>query len=180
MTIVYIHGFGSTAATSSTCQSLQDWFPGDEVVCLDYDYMNPHQSAEDLLEEIEDIGHENIDLVVGSSLGGFWARYVANEYNIPLMMINPSLDPARNLRKRGLYTEAALQNFEDYYIENDAYGLPITIVLGMSDTVCNPNITFDKYKDRAKIFTLVNEGHQIRSNTLKDFVSYAANSVCIS
>lgn len=180
MTIVYIHGYNSSSATSNTCAALREWFDEDNIICLDYDFMNPAASAEHLYEEIEDIGHEDIDLIVGSSLGGFWARWLANEFGIPLLMINPSLDPASNLSVYRTYTEGDLKTFTDFYIEKDSPDIPITLVLGMSDIVVDPQIAYKMFVDRAKIFTIANEGHRISSKTLKDFVSYAANNIALA
>ncbi len=90
--ILYIHGFASTGNTSKVKQ-LQDM--GDiEVIAPTLS----HKPCDDigLLENL--IREHAITTVVGSSLGGFYALYLAQRFDVGLILINPALYPYDTLK----------------------------------------------------------------------------------
>jgi predicted esterase YcpF (UPF0227 family) len=92
MKILYIHGFNSGPGAKS--QTLAESFPAAEVV-------SP-QLKNSPLEDIEELQqHLNCDdeiCIVGTSLGAFYAMYLAiqnsNQNNYHFYFINPPLRPA--------------------------------------------------------------------------------------
>lgn len=57
--------------------------------------------------------------VMGSSMGGFWATYLAERYDLPAILINPAVD-AMNLMPR--YLHQTLPNYHTdavYYLKTD-------------------------------------------------------------
>jgi len=60
---------------------------------LTYDPHKPVQAAKAIADIVEKIGANNIKGVVGTSLGGFWARWAAVKYDLITVALNPSLEP---------------------------------------------------------------------------------------
>ena len=88
--ILYIHGLGSSAA-SHTILRLKEIFPG-KVFAFDIP-VNPVMAT----EAINDFVSENsIGLVVGTSLGGFYAEKVQG---VMRLLINPALRPDEEIPK---------------------------------------------------------------------------------
>ena len=85
MKVLYIYGYGSST-DSSTCKWLKENLPNSEVCSFEYDQMNPYKSMDYLLKIVFDL---NINIVFGSSLGGWYALNVAAIANIPCVVINP-------------------------------------------------------------------------------------------
>ncbi|WP_321470842.1 YqiA/YcfP family alpha/beta fold hydrolase [Halarcobacter sp.] len=98
--ILYIHGFGSSGF-GGKASLFREYFE-DEVITPSLSYVP--KLAIDTLEQIIEIflnKDENIGLV-GSSLGGFYAIYLANKYNLKAVLINPAVYPYKTLDKIGM------------------------------------------------------------------------------
>jgi len=106
-TCVYLHGFLSSQ-NSLKAQWFKETLPalmlsevGDvrcQVLTPDYPLCNPHDSVdylENFLKQAGLLGFEADSnwFLAGSSMGGFYAQYLAHAYNKPYIMINPALDP---------------------------------------------------------------------------------------
>jgi len=106
-TCVYLHGF-----LSSQQSQKGQWFKQTlpslmaqegrrhrcQVLTPDYPMGNPHESVDYLEHFIKhagllELGSEEKWFLAGSSMGGFYAQYLAHAYNKPYLMINPALDP---------------------------------------------------------------------------------------
>ncbi len=172
--IVFLHGYGSSGETSSTGKSLKEIFPQTEVVCLTYDYQNPQQSAQDILQQIQLLNQQDIELIVGVSLGGFWARWLANRISAPVVLINPSLNPAQTLKKRNDFNPDFLTHFDKYRVEQDDPELPITVLLGTQDTVIDPVTAATVYLGRARV-VMVSGGHQLTLEQMRKTMIEAYN-----
>lgn len=92
--ILYIHGFASTGQTSKVDQLKA--MTGVEVIAPNLS----HDPVKDItiLEDI--VRTQNITMVVGSSLGGFYALYLAQRFDLGLVLINPSLKPYETLKDK--------------------------------------------------------------------------------
>ncbi len=89
MSIMNIHGYKGAphnAAYSALC-GLEKNIISPEI---DYDSENP----EVILNRLLDIcAAEKIDMIVGTSLGGFFASVIAAGLHKPLLLVNPCLQP---------------------------------------------------------------------------------------
>lgn len=89
-TIIYLHGFNSSPA-SAKAQQLARLMAA--LGCLDQLILpalanDPAQAV----KQIEDaIGRTDEPLLVGSSLGGFYATYFAQTYGLEALLINPAV-----------------------------------------------------------------------------------------
>lgn len=98
MVLIYLHGFNSSG-TGATAKSLKEVY-GEHFISFDYDYINPDLAFEQINGIlIECFLNKKEPVLIGSSLGGFWANYFAEKYNIKCVLINPSLSPGKSLGK---------------------------------------------------------------------------------
>ena len=88
MKILYVHGLGSTAG-GNTVTNLGEMFTTDEIISHDVP-IDPMKAVQAVREWSHDC-----DLVIGSSLGGFYAQFA----DCPKVLINPALQPVENLMK---------------------------------------------------------------------------------
>ncbi len=91
MNIIYLHGFQSSAL-SIKGQQLKQYFShrNDVQVHLPDLNLSPVRVMECmslLIESLEDV------VLVGSSLGGFYATQLVAKYNVPAVLINPAMRP---------------------------------------------------------------------------------------
>ena len=87
--LLYIHGFNSSARSSKALE-LGDWLNqrglGEAYVCPDL----PHRPAEalQLLEGLISASAKPVKLI-GSSLGGFYATWLAEKHGLKAILVNP-------------------------------------------------------------------------------------------
>lgn len=86
--ILYIYGYGSSPK-SNTYEWLKDNLPNTKVYCYKYEQADPENSIPYLCSLVREL---NIDIVIGSSLGGWYAMHVASICSLPSMLINPVTD----------------------------------------------------------------------------------------
>lgn len=97
--ILYIHGFGSSGH-GGKATLFREYFE-DEVIVPSLSYVpnlaidTIEQIIELLLSKDETVG------IVGSSLGGYYAIYLANKFNLKAVLLNPAIYPYKTLEKIG-------------------------------------------------------------------------------
>lgn len=84
--VLYIYGYGSSPE-SRTCLALKELLYDANVISVSYDQTDPELGLEQLLQEAR-----NVDLVIGSSLGGWYAMHVCARLDKPCILINPLSD----------------------------------------------------------------------------------------
>jgi len=89
--ILYIHGFRTTP-NSFKAQTLKTHY-GDNIIISNHPIIP--QEAIEYLENI--IKKEKIKTIIASSLGGFYATYLAQKYHLKTVLINPSVEPYKSL-----------------------------------------------------------------------------------
>ena len=145
--IIVLHGMNGNGLESTTCKSIKEYFSGENVICPTYDSSKSHSEIANYLESFVEnvLSSSNEELIfIGCSMGGYWARYLANKFTADkLIMLNPSLE---------LYEEG---------IKKDSPSLPIAVFLGMKDEVVDPQIALEIYKNRAYIVSYPNGDHRL-------------------
>ncbi|SFV68353.1 Putative esterase, FIGfam005057 [hydrothermal vent metagenome] len=91
--ILYIHGFRTTA-NSYKAELLKAHY-GNKLIASDHSFI-PQQAIKDLEQIIKD---KNITAIIASSLGGFYATYLSQKYNLKTVLINPSVKPYETTKK---------------------------------------------------------------------------------
>jgi len=95
MHILYIHGFGSQFDSVSDKVSLLKQI--GSVVGITLDYTEGSESIEKTLLEFASL--QPIDLIIGTSLGGYWANRIGSKIGVPFVSINPAISPKDTLKK---------------------------------------------------------------------------------
>lgn len=100
--IVYLHGFNS-GGNAQKAQWLRRALAPVPVFAPTYPAHRAHEALRQLRKFIRRLRRENPHdrklLLIGSSLGGFWAQYLAPEFNAGIVLINPSREPDVTLRR---------------------------------------------------------------------------------
>lgn len=153
-TIIYLHGFGSNNQTEKV-GFLKEAFPGHRVVApnIPARAMEAYLTIDKFIEaELERTAGQVI--LVGTSLGGFWARMFAAKSNLDSVVMNPSLNPVvtlkryaggkNNCRVEG-WTEADAEAYAQLPVQlvNKCRG---TILLEEGDEILDSFATFNKYE----------------------------------
>ncbi len=110
--ILYIHGFASTGG-SPKVEQLR-WITSADVISptLTHNPIADMAMLEALVES------ENITTVVGSSLGGFYALYLAQRHDLGVVLLNPSLNPYDSLMDmRGMIRVFGTDTFFEWGIK---------------------------------------------------------------
>jgi len=97
MKIILLHGFASVG-TGAKYEALVKEFGRDNIFSPNLP-VNPADVEALLDEEIKcmHLDGEEPALFVGTSLGGFWANYMAQKYKKPCVIVNPSMFPSHTM-----------------------------------------------------------------------------------
>jgi hypothetical protein len=95
MKILYIHGFASKFDVAN--EKVVGLKSLGEVVGITVDYTRPWIDVFNLLASTA--MHERVDLIVGTSLGGYWAAEIGEHFGIPFVALNPSIEPSVTLKR---------------------------------------------------------------------------------
>ena len=109
--VLYIHGFASSS-NSFKARQLEEFFgqQGLHNVVLHPTLPVSPKRAISMLDDL--FKYFDIKLVIGSSLGGFYALYLHQYKNVHTVLINPSLNPSKTLEKYiGLIKRHYSENF---------------------------------------------------------------------
>jgi predicted esterase YcpF (UPF0227 family) len=144
MLILYIHGFGSKF--DPTHEKIVQLETLGTVIGVDVDYCRSYHDAIDTVRSA--IVDRHVDLIVGTSMGGYLAAAIGAESGIPFVALNPATSPKISLRKwEGNFTDYSgkqhhlVRTVIDGYpdIATDGAGLVIVEsgdeVIGAFDTV---------------------------------------------
>lgn len=153
--IIYLHGFNSAFNPNNdlvvTLGEIGD------VVGINYDSYDTYDNIfEDLRDHLSDFDSDET-VIVGTSLGGFWAAEMAAALGFFSVIINPCYDPASMLQKhvgpQTNYGTGEVRNFQqasvDSYaghetISNNYRFLPL-VLLDLGDQVIDSALTSDVF-----------------------------------
>ena len=96
--LLYLHGFRSSpnsAKAQKMAQIVQNQHPGVTWWCPQLP-ASPQQAIEMILQGVSAWPRERM-AIVGSSLGGFYAAWLAQQLDCPAVLLNPAVHPARDL-----------------------------------------------------------------------------------
>lgn len=120
--LLYIHGFNSTAA-SHKAGVVRGWL---EDAGAAHQFRAPTLShwpreAMETLEALVRAGPPEATTVIGSSLGGFYATWLAERFGVRAILVNPAIRPYESMRpylgpQRNLYSAEAYQ-FEQAHLD---------------------------------------------------------------
>jgi len=97
MIILYIHGFNSSPASLKAKQT-NEWLkkvsPDDNFICpaLNGDTFVAIGQLEKIVEQ-----HKDSIGLIGSSLGGYYATWLAQKYGLKAVLVNPAVRPYESM-----------------------------------------------------------------------------------
>ena len=174
--ILYIHGFKS-CGQGNKAKALQRYF-GD-VIAPDL----PFSPAEAIKELERIVKTEPIDLLVGSSLGGYYATYLAQKYDTKAVLINPSTRPYHTLKpyigpQRRFCDDLEFEWKEEYIkelLQYDTTNLKkrlFLVLLQTGDEVLDYREALKKYKNQRCV---VEYGGNHRFENIEDYLCMIEN-----
>lgn len=173
--LLYIHGYNGSPEGSS-CQLFRKYMPQDRWQVIGMDY-NQEDCAVALRQIRETIEREQIDLVVGSSLGGFLTLLTTG---IKRIVINPCYSPSVELPKLGPHnglpapseemvaTYAALEPQLKTFTDEER-----NLITGYFAD--NDELMGDQYKEAFRedigVYLVINSGHHVSETAVKKIIS---------
>lgn len=107
--IIYIHGFGGSG-NGNKATLFRSLFHSEHFIAPSLP-INPTLAFSTLSELIEAFIRTGTVMLIGSSLGGFYALHLASKYNLKAVLINPAVHPYETL-SRSIGTTGG-ENFYD-------------------------------------------------------------------
>jgi predicted esterase YcpF (UPF0227 family) len=161
--IYYIHGFGSSKE-SSTLKMLQEYFP--ESIGLTYDYLEPENSLRELTEQLQTDPNEKI--IIGSSLGGWYAEQLTTRVLAEFILYNPQTEPEIGLKKYGI-PDRVLEKYRQLKENVGKKSAPRVVILSTDDTVVPYIAAYNKYRDNSLV-QLTTGGHRMTAENMSHIV----------
>ena len=174
-TVLYIHGFASCGSSNKT-RILREYYGDDRVISPDLP-VAPQQALQELQDIIES---RSIGLLVGSSLGGYYAEHLNRHYQIPAVLINPSTRPFDTLENylgenTNWCTDEVfdwkpeyLQQLQNIYREEVPLAERYLVLLQTADEVLDYKLAATRYQRHQVI---VEQGGNHRFENLVDYLA---------
>ena len=175
--IIYLHGFNSTG-DSAKGQFLKEKLPDIDVLTPTYHY-DPRLAIpflESLIQEQRP--QEQPVMLVGSSLGGYYAQYLAHQAKLKVVLINPALMPMSTLHdylgantnfytgEKYTLTQAHLDALLALDIPDPcANPVPTLLLLDEADEVLDYRIAASRYRKCAEMIIFADGDHQFQHMT---------------
>lgn len=152
MKIIFYHGFESSRKSSKYIFLEQYCVArGYKLICDEVDHISESVVSTHVNRLIEEINKWDDEIVlVGHSLGGYYARYLSRRFWVKCLLINPCLNPEHYTKNR---------------VTSASYPLVDTVVLmDMNDGVLDMQAVYNELKDEAKTIKVHGDGHKFDAN----------------
>ena len=162
MKITYLHGL-----ESNNLGIKNDWLKTYSELFDPYINYKESKVYQSLKKQIADF---KTDIIIGSSMGGFFGYEIAKELNINAILFNPAL-----------HSRSMTPDMTGY--QKGQYKPIIYFVFGQNDEVINPTDTIklinnDEYKE--KDYIILNHGHQTPYEIFKqEIINFTENKYLI-
>jgi len=154
--IIYIHGFNSSGQLGKA-QEVAEISPEEQVIAPDLPWQPEKAIA--LLEQLIQTHLDEQILLIGSSLGGYYAQYLGWRFGYLVVLINPALDPfplllgcvgeQTNYYTGEVYhlTEEALFSLRRFAVAPADMKAPVLVLLDKGDELIDYRIAEQAYRD---------------------------------
>lgn len=163
--LVYIHGFRSSPLSEKS-RAFSEVFP--KITLATYDTLHPDIGFRQL-DEIVRKALPQIPILIGSSLGGFWAYQFAKRYRLKCVLLNPCMNPEVTLRpdiglvtnmytgEQGVMEVSDLLKYENYRL----YGEPAECVVlhEKGDELIPYQESIENFEKKAKLVLIEGGSH---------------------
>ena len=173
--IVYLHGFNSLGWGNKS-KTIAKNYDG-EVFAPDYPAHDPDKAITFLQQYLSALKQKNLDtneiLLVGSSMGGFYANWLAQTYGYKCVLINPSITPWVTLtqyigenskfesNEKYTFTKEMLAASKTYAFDPaNTRKVSRLVLLDKGDELLDYRETENLFKHIAKIITYENGDHR--------------------
>ncbi len=172
--IIYLHGFNSTG-NSAKGQFLKDHLP--DIPMLTPTYHHDPQTAIAFLEQLvrRNLQQNQPLMLIGSSLGGYYTQYLAHQFNLKAVLINPALMPLATLHdylgeNTNFYTgetytltQAHLNALQALDVPDPCTEpVPTLLLLDKNDEVLDYRIAAERYRHCAEVVIFEGGDHQFQ------------------
>lgn len=172
--LAYLHGYQSNGL-SFKARHFKQAFGADQVFCPSLPESIP--LAINTLEQWVETQQQPVG-IIGASLGGFYALYLAHHFKLPAVLINPAIPPLAPLAnlneqtsqdQRFIWTAEVCEALKPYFIE----ALPaetlakLLLLQQMDDEVLDPKRALS-YFQGASIHRAVGGGHKFEKIAVFD------------
>lgn len=178
--IIYLHGWGSSPDSKKVMDLQKEFSDIADVTAptLTHSPINTHKAIFEHIEQQAPKGNLDNVILVGTSLGGFWADVVGRELLLRTVLINPSTQPHLTLLETTLdkldyqgnphtkLTSKDLKTYETLSKDTDARNIimPTTVLLSEDDNIIDYMIAYDKYKCKCAIVIYGDGGHRFNKH----------------
>ncbi len=176
--IIYIHGFAS-CADSNKVKILKEYFKDVKAIDLP-------PSPLETIKILSDFAKPS-NILIGSSLGGYYAMYLAEKFGLKAVLINPSLKPYKTLKKYigTQYRYCDNQPFEwkkEYLKELKKLKTKpkrgnYLVLLQSNDEILNYKKTLKTFKKRPNAKVVVEYGGNHRFENLSSYLCMIKNFI---
>ncbi|WP_201587357.1 YqiA/YcfP family alpha/beta fold hydrolase [Psychrobacter sp. HII-4] len=176
MNIIYIHGLDSDANSikgSLLEEYCRQYDPDIKVLRPDLN-KTPDQVFDQMLSLIDSVAsknsHDQNTVLVGSSLGGYFATLLSNHTGCPALLLNPSIQPHQTLQRFKHSTETEDDGAKDESANDEASEVLYTTLGGWHITnadlewfACHQLSSLNYPK---KVVALIKEGDELLNSSL--------------
>ena len=186
--IIYLHGFRSSS-NSGKALALREMFPDYEIIAPNYSPHDPNLARKELSQLMNNIKPNKQVLVIGTSLGGFWAHWMSYQFDLKAIMINPSVDPGNSLQvgRYSLYgdnnieievTQKSLETISSYKLAHDVTKkLGCFVWVALDDEILDPHATIREFTGIHEITVFDTGCHRfIQFDQMKNEIQSIINS----
>lgn len=156
---VYFHGYGSSPNSDKVAE-LRKIFPDLEAPLIPLPFKEAEAFLEDWIQTRINSG--KYLMLVGTSLGGYWATRMSERFLLPAVIINPSCQPRLTLSKY-----AGAPNVSDYPDLKVTRGIPRVLLLAKDDNVIDYRVAEKLFGNKVNVKVFEKGGHRFNEiNTI--------------
>ena len=165
--VIYLHGYGSSSA-SDKVTGLREYFWDVYAPDIPIYWDEAETLLKKFIQSVIDLDQRQT-VIVGTSLGGYWATRMADHFRLPSVIINPSCTPATSLRK--YLPEFPVPELIKYLPLDPMNVASRTVLLSMDDEVINPTVAKMMFSPFADVVEYPKMGHRFNSiNIIADHI----------
>ena len=176
--IFYLHGF-SSGSKSHKAGIIKDYLSQYEIYVPDYKSHQPENAVTYLKqyieEQVNDNGHNSV-MLIGSSLGGYYAQYLATQYDfiVAVVLINPCLQPGITLMSQVgdqknivtgevfCFTQWDLSAMDQIEVSDGSKCKPTLVLLDEGDELIDYRYAARKYGENGRVIVYPDGDHWFR------------------
>jgi len=173
--IIYLHGF-SSGANSHKAGIFEKYFKQYEISIPEYRSHQPRHSVgylNDYVRQNAAMSKSPGIMLIGSSLGGYYAQYLANQHDFifAAVLINPCLQPQITLAsqigeqlncvtgKSFYFSEEDYESLAQYDVPRNKLIKSTLVLLDQGDEIIDYRFAQEKYKGKGRVIVYPGGDH---------------------